>query len=113
LDRGRHVLGRRTSYAMPDILDIANWNNVADTKDVNAPANLWADRGRVDQYTGGQSESYGSVQINIDHDYLDVLARPLPLAKRWPGEDGPTCVGGTPTVICRTPPASASPISPG
>jgi hypothetical protein len=107
------LVANRTSYAMPDILDIANWNNVADTNDVNVPANLWADHRRVHQYTGGQPESYGGVQINIDHDYLDVLARPLPPAKRWPGEVGPTCAGGTPTVICRTPPASASPISRG
>jgi hypothetical protein len=61
-----------TSYTMPDMIDDALWNGVADTADSNIPSNLWANHQRIHQYSGGHNETYGGVTINIDQDYLDV-----------------------------------------
>jgi glycoside hydrolase-like protein len=62
------------NYVMPDILDVANWNGVASTDDPAVPSYRWANHQRIHQYTGGGTETYGGVQINIDHDYLDVVS---------------------------------------
>ena len=100
------LVANRTAYAMPDVLDFANWNNVADTTDINVPANLWTNHHRVHQYAGPTIESYAGVQINIDHDYLDVAVQSARWP--WPGEVTPLCTGGAPATNCPTFPTSPS-----
>lgn len=101
------LVNNRTSYAMPDVLDIANWNNVADTSDPNVPANLWADHRRVHQYHGGATETWGNVSINIDGDYLDVAlwapsAPYLPIPTGTPpGRGRPSCSPGAAPWYCQ------------
>lgn len=97
------LVANRTAYAMPDVLDFANWNNVADTSDVNVPDNLWTDQHRVHQYAGDTTEAYAGVTINIDRDYLDVAIRPAV----WDGPAvvGPICTSGGPATSCPSLPA--------
>jgi hypothetical protein len=103
------LVNNRASYAMPDVLDIANWNGVADTNDGNVPANLWADHRRIHQYDGDVTETYAGVTINIDHDYLDVALWPRsggpypPSPGGAPGRGRPTCGPGAPSWYCGTP----------
>jgi len=60
------------SYTMPDVINDALWNGVANTADSSIPAGYWANHQRVHQYQGGHNETYGGSTINIDGDYLDV-----------------------------------------
>jgi Rv2525c-like, glycoside hydrolase-like domain len=60
------------TYAMPDVIDDAWWNGVADTSDPNVPAGEWANHQRVHQYSGNVTAKHGGYRINIDKDYLDV-----------------------------------------
>jgi Rv2525c-like, glycoside hydrolase-like domain/FG-GAP-like repeat len=59
-------------YAHPDYVDFARWDGIATTQDVGLPADVWPGKQRIKQYRGGHTETYGSVTINIDNDYLDV-----------------------------------------
>jgi hypothetical protein len=68
------LVANYSNYNMPDIIDVANWNGVASTDDPAVPSYRWANQQRIHQYTGGGPETYGGVQINIDHDYLDVVS---------------------------------------
>ncbi|MGW4303591.1 glycoside hydrolase domain-containing protein [Streptomyces sp. NPDC004646] len=61
-----------SGYQMPDVIYDALWNGNADTADPAVPSSLWANHQRVHQYSGGHTETYGGVSINIDSDYLDV-----------------------------------------
>jgi hypothetical protein len=61
-----------SSYTMPDVIDDALWNGVANTADPNIPATVWVNHQRVHQYSGGHDETYGGYTINIDQDYFDV-----------------------------------------
>jgi Domain of unknown function (DUF1906) len=105
------LVNNRSSYAMPDVLDIANWNNVADTNDANVPAGLWANHRRIHQYTGGQTEAWAGVSINIDHDYLDVAlwppvgasGSPIPIGGA-PGSTRPSCGSTGPSWYCQAHP---------
>jgi hypothetical protein len=108
------LVTHRTAYAMPDVLDIARWNDVADTNDPNVPADLWANHRRIHQYSGNVKESYGGVQINIDRDYLDVAIGPAgavwpPPLPGAPGRDQPTCSSWTPPTYCPLLPSSPRP----
>lgn len=60
------------AFTMPDVIDDAWWNGVADTNDPNIPANEWANHLRVHQFAGDVTETHGGYTINIDQDYLDV-----------------------------------------
>lgn len=93
------------TYQLPDVVDIARWNGMADTNDPNVPATLWTNQHRVHQYSGGHDETYSGVTINIDQDYLDVsIVAPSPLP-RMPG--GPT---GAPTMPRLPAPTGAPPM---
>ena len=74
------LVANYSNYNMPDIIDVANWNGVASTDDPAVPSNLWANQQRIHQYDGPGTESYGGVQIDIDHDYLDVVSGTVPLS---------------------------------
>ncbi len=60
-----------TTYALPDDLWIANWNNAQNTTDSVVPASAWANHQRIHQYMGGHNDTYGGVTINVDSDYVD------------------------------------------
>lgn len=60
-----------TTYALPDDLWIANWNNAQNTTDPVVPSNAWANHQRIHQYMGGHDDTYGGVTINVDSDYVD------------------------------------------
>lgn len=60
-----------TGYREPDDLWIANWNGAQSTADPFVPASAWSDHQRIHQYRGGHDETYGSVTINIDNDYVE------------------------------------------
>jgi len=64
------------TYAHPDYLDFARWDNVATVSHPAIPAGYWSPHRRIKQYLGGHDETWGGVTINIDNDYLDVA--PLP-----------------------------------
>jgi hypothetical protein len=67
-----------TAYVRPDYIDYARWDGVATTTDVAVPSADWPGRRRMKQYSGGHTETYGGVTINIDDDYVDFA--PLPSA---------------------------------
>src|SRR5262249_45779153 len=62
-----------TSFASPDDIWTANWNNRADTEDPNLSDGAWPNHQRIHQYRGGHNETWGGVTINIDSDYVDAL----------------------------------------
>jgi Domain of unknown function (DUF1906) len=71
-------------------------------------------RGYASGYTGGSRETYGGVQINIDHDYLDVNAPPGSTGRTGPVGPGsprprPICTTGAPATGCGSLPESGSP----
>jgi hypothetical protein len=68
----KDLVSHYTSYTMPDVIDDALWNGAANTSDANVPSTEWANHQRIHQYSGGHTETYGGVGINIDQDYLDV-----------------------------------------
>jgi hypothetical protein len=60
-----------TTYALPDDLWIANWNNQENTLDPVVPSTAWANHQRIHQFRGGHDDTYGGVTINVDSDYVD------------------------------------------
>ncbi len=60
------------TFVMPDVIDDAWWNGVADTSDPNVPAGDWASHQRIHQFSGNVTQRHGGYTINIDQDYLDV-----------------------------------------
>ncbi|HEV2345278.1 MAG TPA: DUF1906 domain-containing protein [Actinocrinis sp.] len=80
----------RGVYALPDQIDYAWWNGVADTNGGSyIPSGDWSNHQRIHQYHGGANETYGGITINVDGDYLDVAAAgsppppPPPPAVSW------------------------------
>lgn len=59
--------------AEPDVIDVANWNGLADSDPGADPTGHWTGR-RVHQFLGGTNDSptYGGFTINIDQDYVDL-----------------------------------------
>jgi hypothetical protein len=60
-----------TTYASPDDIWTANWNNAEDTLDPAIPSAAWPDHQRIHQFRGGHDETWGGTTINIDSDYVD------------------------------------------
>ena len=94
------------SYTMPDAINFANWNGIANTSDPYVPAGDWSNHQRVHQYSGEVSETYGGYALQIDQDYLDVQfsasvsAHPVfhdvrSAAGVWQGWQAPAGLGGT------------------
>jgi len=63
---------RPGTYAMPDQIWIADWNNKADVYSTYVRDSSWMPHKRVHQYRGGHNETHGGVTINIDSNFLDV-----------------------------------------
>jgi Domain of unknown function (DUF1906)/FG-GAP-like repeat len=63
-------------YVRPDYLDFARWDGMDTVADPAIPAGYWSPHRRMKQYTGGVTETWGGIAINIDHDYLDVAPAP-------------------------------------
>jgi Domain of unknown function (DUF1906) len=62
-------------YTMPDHLWFAWWNDQANTDSGQYCSNDYFTGGRrLHQYVGDTSETYGGVTVNIDRDFLDVVA---------------------------------------
>lgn len=62
-----------TSYARPDVLWIARWDNNSSLAGwAGIPDSQWAVHQRAKQYQGDHTETYGGVTINIDSDRLDA-----------------------------------------
>ncbi len=59
-------------YAMPDVIDDAWWNGLANTADPNVPAGAWSNHHRMHQYSGNVTQTHGGYKIAIDQDYLDI-----------------------------------------
>jgi glycoside hydrolase-like protein len=60
-----------TTYLEPDDIWFAEWNDQQTASTVYVPAGDWANNQRLHQYRGGHNETYGSVTINIDNNFLD------------------------------------------
>ena len=111
-----------TTYAEPDDIWIADWNNQQTTSDPSVPPADWASGQRLHQYRGGHNETYNGVTIDIDNDYLagstafGTVVTPTPaltvipntngsirIAASWPGGLGLAAwriLGGTqPTAL--------------
>jgi hypothetical protein len=67
-----------SAFVRPDHVWFARWDGVATVSDPVIPATAWPDHQRIKQYQGGHNETWGGVTINIDTDYLDVAAGPVP-----------------------------------
>ncbi len=60
-----------TTYALPDDIWIADWDNEESTANSEVPESAWADHQRIHQFRGGHNETWGGTTINIDSDYVD------------------------------------------
>jgi hypothetical protein len=101
-----------TSYVEPDDIWIAAWNGQANTEDSTIPTTAWASNQRLHQYAGGNEETYGGVEIDVDNDYLDgataaygggaavpAVATTIPIASAAPTITGVPVVGQTLTEL--------------
>lgn len=59
------------SYASPDDVWIADWNNHASLSDPFVPSGDWARHQRLHQYRGPQTETWGGASVNLDRDIVD------------------------------------------
>lgn len=97
------------TYTLPDQIDFAWWNGVADTNGGSyIPAGYWSEHQRIHQYHGGANETYDGVTINIDGNYLDVGTGsvppppPPPTAKYWVDTFANAPVYASPTSTVQT-----------
>ncbi len=65
------LVGAGATFAKPDDIWIAEWNDAQSTASAFVPASDWSNHQRLHQYSGSHNETYGGVTINIDGDYLD------------------------------------------
>lgn len=65
-----------SGYTPPDYVDFARWDGVATVADPAIPAGAWPGHRRMKQYSGGHNETYNSVTINIDSNYVDYAPMP-------------------------------------
>jgi peptidoglycan hydrolase-like protein with peptidoglycan-binding domain len=74
-------VNRPGTYAMPDQVWIADWDQKASTSSTYVRSDGWRPGGRVKQYDGGHNETHGGVAINIDSDFLDLGRGSTPRAE--------------------------------
>ena len=65
------LVAHRGKMTEPDVVDIAQWNGVADADLKATPASTWTQQ-RVHQYLGNVTVAYGGTTMNIDDDYLSI-----------------------------------------
>ena len=63
---------RPTLITLPDHVWIADWNGRADVESSYVRSDGWKPGGRVHQYAGDVSETWGGVRISIDRNFLDL-----------------------------------------
>ena len=63
---------------MPDQIWIADWDGKANTSSSYIRSGGWQPYGRMKQYRGGHTETWGGVRINIDRNYLNLRTPRLP-----------------------------------
>ncbi|QIK68164.1 DUF1906 domain-containing protein [Nocardioides sp. HDW12B] len=63
---------RPDAFTEPDQIWIARWDGVANTSTSYLRSDGWMPGGRMKQYRGGHTETWGSVTINIDSNWLDL-----------------------------------------
>jgi hypothetical protein len=63
-----------TRYTEPDNVWFADWDGRRTTSTSYIPRRAWAARGRLHQYKGNVTASYGGVAMNIDWTYLHGAA---------------------------------------
>lgn len=66
-----HAVAARPSFAAPDAIWIARWNQRPRIADGSVPGDMWAEHQRIKQFRGGHLEKHGGVAIDIDSDYVD------------------------------------------
>jgi hypothetical protein len=79
LDNAR--VNRPHAFNLPDRIWIARWDGRANTRTHYIRDDGWLPGGRMKQYRGGHTETWGGVTINIDSNWLDLgkgsWARPV------------------------------------
>jgi hypothetical protein len=94
------------NYALPDDIDFAWWNDVADTDGGSyIPAGDWSEHQRIHQFHGGEDETYGGVTINVDGNSLDVGGGSVtapPSTKYWVDTFANAPVYASPTSTVQT-----------
>jgi hypothetical protein len=98
------VSAEGSTYTLPDVIWIADWNNEQTTADAVVPVTEWAAHQRLHQYRGGHTESYDHVTIDIDGDYVDA-------ATAAAGAAAPVAPAPPPAAV--TPSLTVSPASDG
>lgn len=63
---------RPATFALPDRIWIARWDGVADTSTSYLRSDGWLPGGRMKQYDGDHTETWGGVSITIDSNWLDL-----------------------------------------
>ena len=59
-------------FVLPDAIWIARWDGRANTRTDYIRDDGWLPGGRMKQYRGGHTETWGGVTINIDSNWLDL-----------------------------------------
>lgn len=67
-------VNRPGRFHLPEQIWIARWDGVADTSTTYIREDGWRPGGRMKQYRGGHTETWGGVSINIDSNFLDLGA---------------------------------------
>ncbi len=65
-------VNRPGRFALPDRIWIARWDGRANTRTDYIRDDGWLPGGRMKQYRGGHTETWGGVSINIDSNWLDL-----------------------------------------
>jgi len=76
-------VSRPGTFALPDQIWIARWDNRANTSTSYIRPDGWLPGRRMKQFQGGHDERWGGVRINIDRNYLDLhsTTRPQPVKR--------------------------------
>jgi Domain of unknown function (DUF1906) len=56
----------------PDVINYADWDGHATAWSWYMPTTMWTDHHRIHQYLGGHNETWGTVTMDIDNDWLNV-----------------------------------------
>jgi hypothetical protein len=83
------------NITMPDQIWIADWDGKANTSSSHIRSTGWQPYGRMKQYRGGHTESWGGVRINIDRNYLYLHTPKLPGTAPAPTPSGPRYTGSS------------------
>jgi hypothetical protein len=60
-----------SATGLPRDVDIAEWDDEANTASAYLPASYWPGHHRIKQFEGGRTVTFGGATINLDKDYVD------------------------------------------